>query len=342
MKDVKLIDVAKAAGVSPATVSRIIRQNGYVSAEKRQLVENAMRDLGYAVHGRLQEAQRGGIPQVLLITPPRISPLFENIGIQLSCEMQKQGWQMAVHYCDDADGGSLIPVIERARGGNLRGVVFNCCGDSLDFASLRRYLNSLPVPTVMLERTPELYGLNKVMLNAEEMLFMAVRYLYHYGHRRVVYIGCDCAYDTEKKRLAGFNSGITAMGIAAESEFVGIDSYTRINGYNAIAEYAAERGLPSAIIAADQVLMGVLEYLYEQKLRVPDDVSLVGLDDTFAQYASPPLTSLAFPVEEIARSTLRILNEAQQERTLPQSVLLSTRLIERASVAAPKEISGLN
>lgn len=336
MKDVKLIDVAKAAGVSPATVSRIVRKNGYVSAEKRLLVENAMRDLGYTVPDGVQEAQRGGMPQVLLITPPRISPLFENIGIQLSCELQKQGWQTAVHYCDDTDGGSLIPIIEKTRGGNLRGVVFNCCGDAFDFTSLRRYLNSLPIPTVMLERTPELYGLNKVMLNAEEMLFMAVRYLAHYGHRRIIYIGHDCAYDTEKKRLAGFNSGVTAMGIAAESEFVGIDSYTRLNGYRAIAEYMARRGLPSAIIAADQVLMGALSYLYEQGLRVPDDVSMVGLDDTFAQYASPPLTSVAFPVTEIAQSTLRILNEAQQERTLPQSVLLSTRLIERASVAAPR------
>lgn len=335
MKDVKLIDVAKAAGVSPATVSRIVRNNGYVSAEKRHLVENAMRDLGYAAHGKPQEAQPEGVPQVLLITPPGASLLFENIGMQLSCEMQKQGWQMAVHYCQDTDGGSLIPIIERARVGNLRGVVFNCCGDALDFSSLRRYLNSLPIPTVMLERTPELYGLNKVMLNAEEMLFMAVRYLAHYGHRRIIYIAHDCAYDIEKKRLAGFNSGVTAMGIAAESEFVGIDSYTSANGYRALKEYIARRGLPSAIIAADQVLMGALSYLYEQGLRVPDDVSMVGLDDTFAQYASPPLTSVAFPVAEIARSTLRILNEAQHERTLPQSVLLSTRLIERSSVAAP-------
>lgn len=189
----------------------------------------------------------------------------------------------------------------------------------------------------MLERTPELYGLNKVMFNAEEMLFMAVRYLAHYGHRRIIYIAHDCAYDIEKKRLAGFNSGMTAMGVAAESEFVGIDSYTGANGYRALKEYIARRGLPSAIIAADQVLMGALSYLYEQGLRAPDAVSMVGLDDTFAQYASPPLTSVAFPVAEIARSTLRILNEAHHERTLPQSLLLSTLLIEHSSVAAPEK-----
>lgn len=85
-------------------------------------------------------------------------------------------------------------------------------------------------------------------------------------------------------------------------------------------------------------MVGISNYLYEQGCRVPDDISLVGLDDTYAQYGTPRLTSVAFPVAEIVQNTVRILVEAQEGTQLPQNILLSTTLVERGSTAPPRPL----
>ena len=331
MKEIKLIDIAREAGVSPATVSRIVRKSGYVSDEKRLAVEKIMAEKGYV----LPEPESSGSPQVLLIFPHHHSPLFDSISMHMGKALQKMGWQLIVHYSFETRAEELIPVIDDARRGDLRGVVFNCCGDSFDFTPIRSYLTSLPFPAIMLERAPEIYGLSKVMLDAAEMLYIAVEYLARYGHDRILYIGRDCDFDTERKRLSGFRAGLRAMDIAGKSAFISVRTYDRDNGYAAFSAYAAENGLPSAVIAPDQVLMGVMNYLYEKGCRVPEDISLVGLDDTYASLASPPLTSVAFPVAEIAQSAVQILSSYSDSAT-PRSILLSTRLTERSSVSHPK------
>ena len=105
----------------------------------------------------------------------------------------------------------------------------------------------------------------------------------------------------------------------------------------ALESYVAACGWPTAIIGADPVLLGITRCLYDHRLRVPEDVSLVGLDDSIAYAFTPPLTSSAFPVAEIAYSTVQLLTEDKKTDSLPRTIHLSTYLIERSSVAPPKK-----
>lgn len=332
MEKIRFKDVAQRAGVSAATVTRVVRGSGYVSAEKRAQVEAVLKEMGYSF-----PVGRGASQPIvlMLLRDHGVNPLFATIAAAIAGEIQARGWHLTLHYLSHETPQQIVALLENMRQDNLKGVIFNCISADFDFMSIRKYLTSLPVPLVMVERTPNLYGLNKVMLNAEEMLFIAVKYLAHHGHRRIAFISTESSEDTEQMRIRGFHAGTAAMGIADSSVFLRIPAYSPEEGYRAIAEHIRQGGRPTAVIAADTVMTGVSNYLYERGLRVPADVSLVGLDNTISACAVPPITSVAFPIAEIAQNTVRILAEAQDGGALPQNVLLSTRLIERTSVAPP-------
>lgn len=335
MKRIRLLDIAKQAGVSQATVTRVIRNNGYVSREKRELVEAALRTSGYDMAQLKRAVSEGEKPRVLIIAPRgRTNILFSLIAEEMTCALQAQGWDPDLFFGQDISTDELVSLIERKRKSNLIAIVFCCI--SMDFMAIRRYLTSLTVPLVMVERIPNIYGLNKVMLNSKEMVFQAVRYLAHLGHRRILFLGVDNHQEVENQRKSGFLDGISAMGIENESAFCALNNYYAEEGYEQMRCYVEKHPLPTAIIAADLVMVGVSNYLYEHGYQVPKDVSLVGIDNTYAPYATPRLTSVDFPVAEIVQNTVRILQESQAEGALPQNVLLSSKLIERGSTAAPR------
>ena len=336
VKGIRLLDIAKQAGVSQATVTRVIRNNGYVSQEKRELVENSLRASGYDMTRLKGAAFENEKPRILIIAPrSRTNILFSCIAEEMTCAVQAQGWEPDLCFQQNMPADELVSLIECKRRNHLIGIVFCCI--SMDYMAIRRYLTSLPVPLVMVERTPDIYGLNKVMLHSKEMVFQAVRYLAHLGHRRILCLGVDNHQEVESQRKSGFLEGIRAMGIENESVFCSLNGYYAEDGYEQLRLYAEKHPLPTAIIAADLVMVGVSNYLYEHGYRVPEDVSLVGIDNTYAPYATPRLTSVDFPVAEIVQNTVRILQEAQVEGALPQNILLSSKLIERDSTAAPRK-----
>jgi len=331
MEKIRLKDVALRAQVSPATVTRVVRGNGYVSPEKRAMVEKVLHEMGYS-------APQAGAPCVLMLMRS-FNPLFSRIAEAVGCAVQEQGWHLITHYLRSESPEELTQLMETLRRSNLKGIVCNCVGQDYNLASLQKYLADFPVPLVMVERSPDFYGLNRVMLHAKEMLFIAVRHLFEHGHRRIVYLGVEQPgmEETEQMRKAGFLDGAAALGLSEEAIFLPISAYTMEEGYRAMGEYVQKAGLPTAVIAADGVMVGVSNFLYQRGVRVPQDISLVGLDDTMAALATPPLTSVAFPVQEIAQNTVRILLEAQRGDALPQNVLLSTKLTDRGSVASPRK-----
>ncbi len=337
MAKVRLQDVAARAGVSPATVTRVLHGRGYVSAEKKALVEAAMRELGYVFTPSPEAAGCAG-PYVIVIS--RVgsngNPLFHKIAERLGIALQAQGWLMMHYYLQNEGPMDLVRILERMRGPGLKGIVFNCIGDSVDFLSIRRYLIDLPTCLVMVERFPDIYGLNKVMLNAREMVFVAVRHLAHLGHRHIVFFGVDDEREVERSRKEGFLFGTNAMGVAEHSAFWPISDYLCLEGYAGMEAYVRRHGLPTAVIAPDPVMVGVSNYLYRMGCRVPEDVSLLGLDDTLAQYASPRNSSIAYPLTEMVKNILSMLLEYEAGNTLPQNVLLSTMLVERGSCAPPR------
>lgn len=341
MKKPRIQDIAKAAGVSPATVTRALRGSGYASSEKRELVLQAAQELGYDF---TQRAESNSIPQVIVFSPFSCSGkysdknrLFSDILESICFEIQKLNWYCLTYYVADGNFDDIVRLLEDTRNLNLKGVIFNCFDFTDNLSAFRKLLTSLSIPVVMIERFSDVFGINKIMINAKEAVFLAVRHLYKHGHRKIAFFSPDQAHEVERSRIEGFKSAVSAMELEEGAHYIPIQGYRPECGEQALGSYVEEYGLPTAIVCADPVMVGISKYLYENHIRVPEDISLISLDDSIASVMTPSLTSVAFPVKEIARNAIQLLTEEKEENRLPKTISLSTYLIERDSVSSPRE-----
>lgn len=340
MKKIKVQDIALAAGVSPATVTRVLRENGYVAEEKRHLVLQAARDLGYDFTKR---PAKNGLPTVLLITPTsfqRQNWLFANITENICLEFQKISWFCLTYYTTRHDTDEIMKLLRTTRNINLKGIVFVCPSyfeKPGSASAIRRLLKTLAVPVILIERFSDITGMNGIRINAKESVYLAVKHLHKRGHRKILLLSPDHPLEVEQARIDGFQNAVAELGLKQDASYISVADYRPEFNYQALTSYAASKGWPTAIIAADPGMVGIQRCLYDHQLRVPEDISLVGIDDSIAGSLTPALTSSAFPVAEIARNTVQMIMEAELAESLPKTITLSTYLIERDSVAPPRE-----
>ncbi len=338
MKKIRLQDIALLANVSAATVSRVVRNNGYVSQDKRHAVEEAMLSLGYVPVESVAPDVAPASRVIGLLTPDTASNiLFPRLADSVNHVALANGYNIiAINIGAEVNSIQITSYINSLRSYNACGVIFNALGDTFDFLAIRKFIMNLPIPIVMIERAPDIFGVNKVLINAREGMFLAVQHLVRYGHRRIVFLGPEITgREVEITRINGFKSACEALNCAETGAYVPVPDYSMATGYKAMHAYCEARECPTAVIAADELLVGVGRYLYERNLKVPQHVSLVGLDDTLTRFSAPALTSLAFPEREIAENAVNIILEAQKGKAMPKTILLSPSLVERDSVARP-------
>lgn len=333
MKKPRVQDIAAIAGVSAATVTRVLRGSGYASEEKKEQVLRAAQELGYDF---TRQTEKNGVPQVLIFSmydEIEKNRLFVDVLEPICYEIQKLGWYCITQYVTEARYEEIHRLTEEAHSMNLKGIIFNCLDFPDDLSAYRKYFASLSIPTIMIESFPNIFGVNKIMINGKEAVFFSVNYLYKKGHRKIAFFAPNEGNEVEISRADGFESAVTAMELE-EAHYIQVPEYTQECGMQAMEIYKEKYGgLPTAVICADPIMVGVYRYLHRQNIRIPEEISLLGLNDSVASVMTPPLTSVAFPVDEIANNVIQILTA---EKCLAKTVRLSTHLAERQSVAPPK------
>ncbi|GHU76753.1 transcriptional regulator [Clostridia bacterium] len=344
MQKVRLQDIADDARVSVATVTRVIRGSASVSRDKQTQVESSILKLGYVVP--LPQSRQTSCPPKLLghiIHQTHQNMIFARLVDSINHFAAESGYTVITDTVkDEHTAAEILDRINKLRELGACGIILTAIGGN-DFRPLQSCFTNMAEPIVMVERIANVMGINKVILNNSEGMYVAVQHLHSHGHRRIAYLAPDWDADVERQRRAGYQSAMRAFSLDHEI-FIPCELYSVEGGCRAFASWLKKNLMPTALIANDTLLSGVQQYLYEHNLRVPDDISLVGMDDTWARLSSPPLTSLAFPEDEMARTavgmiveTLDTLHEKSTDaRKLPRTVALSTALIERQSVSAPR------
>jgi LacI family transcriptional regulator len=338
VRKVRLQDIAELANVSAATVSRVVRSSGYVSQDKRREVEEAMLSLGYVPVENTAPVVAPAAQVIGLLTPDtKANLLLPRLADNVNHAALKNGYNIVqINAGRNVNAVQLTSFINTFRSFNACGVIFNALDGDLDFMSIRKFIMNLPIPVVMTECAPDIFGFNKVLVNAREGIFLAVQHLVRHGHKKIAFLGPQPAgREVEVARVSGFKSACEALNCAETSVHIPASGCDVTEGYQVMKAYCGERECPTAIIGTDELLVGVGRYLYERGLRVPDNVSLVGLEDTLPHFSVPALTSLCFPEREIAENAVNIVLEAKKGKTMPKTILLSPCLVERDSVARP-------
>lgn len=333
MNIVKMADVAKMARVSSSTVARVINNSGYVSDETRKTVEKVISELGY-VQNRVAQGLKNRSTRMIghVIPYSYINPYFAQVGGAVAKAADSFGYHMLTavsHY--NAEKERML--VEDMVGRMAEGIVFTANISSEP--ELIDWLVGMGIPVIMVERPINNPWIDKVFINNVEGSFQATSHIFAKGHKRIGFIGRAVGEDVEAQRYEGYRLAFEKMCIETNpKDIIFVDEYEIENGFKAMKNAMESPNPPKAFfISSDLLVCGALQYLYQNGLRVPEDVSIVGFDDTLASIMSPAITSVAFPIEEIGKVVIQMLFERLKEkRTFAKTVTLSPILIQRDSV----------
>jgi len=324
-------DVARASGVSRSTVSRVLNGGSHVSPEVISEVNRAVRLLGYSVNQAARNLAAGRTGSVAFVISEQSEHLFgdPNFGVLVrvfSRELRSRGQHLLVTTAQDY--GEEAFLADYLTAGHVDGALFALPreGERL----LNRVAHSLPVVVhgqpLGLEQE-----LSWVGVDDEAAAFEAVSYLLDQGRSRIGTITGPLNTSSGRHRLDGY---LRAVGQDSPPSLVAIGDWSSTSGRLG-AQQLLERhpNLDGLFVASDLMALEALGVLKGSGMRIPDDVAVVGFDDsTAAVRADPPLTTVHQSFEESAAESVRILNELiAVPGSGPQHVLMPFRLVRRSS-----------
>lgn len=319
--------VADAAGVSAATVSRILNGTAGVRDDKRRAVDDAIARLGFVPDPAARSLAGGRTLSIGVVTQAIDSPFYGGALRGIEDELSRAGYS-PLFVSGRWSARNEARCIETLRTRRVDGIIV--LTGRLSDAALAKSARELPV--VVTGRSLQASGLYALDFDNTEGARLATQHLLALGHRRIAFITGDLRHSDGRQRQDGYRAALQAAGCPFVPELVVPGDFTEASGL-AAAERLIESGTPfSAIFASnDQMAFGAALALHRRRLRVPEDVSLVGFDDlSLAVYATPPLTTIHHPVYELGQLAAQAMLQLLAGDT-PTLQLPAPRLMERES-----------
>jgi DNA-binding LacI/PurR family transcriptional regulator len=326
-----IIDVAERAGVSKSVVSRALTGAKTVSQEARAAVLAAADELGYRPNAVARSLARRRSFHVGVMVSDLHNLFFAEILDGISAVAAGSGYRMLIATGDrdpraEADAlGSLLEL-------RTDGVIL--LGPRLDAATLGRA--GREVPLALVGSVHQLPGVDSVADDDVMGAELAIQHLAGLGHRRICHVDGGSGAGSAERR-AGYETSMRRLGLEAEVR-VAAGDFTEEGGYEGTRRLLAGRPLPTAIFASnDMAAIGALEAIEEAGLRVPEDVSLVGYDNTaLAALRHVSLTTVHQPRREIGEMAMKaLLRRVDRPGARARRVVLEPHLVVRSTTASP-------
>jgi DNA-binding LacI/PurR family transcriptional regulator len=325
-----MYDVARLAGVSHQTVSRVINDSAHVRAETRHRVVAAMRKLDYRPNSvaRALATGRSKTIGILTFTATLYSQASTLLGIERAAHAA--GYLVSVIRLDALDRASVRRAIERLRAIGIDGLIV-IAPDVAYAHALRDWPGDLPV--VALETRHD--GLAVSAGNQYRGARLATEYLLELGHTTVHHLAGPPEWLDARRRVKGWRDALDAAGAPATAPVHG--DWSPRSGYELAGRILQRRGVTAIFVANDQMALGALRLLREQGREVPGDVSIVGFDDIpDAEFFCPPLTTVRQDFDQRGRRALDLLlAEISAGGGSIAHPALDPTLVVRASTSAP-------
>lgn len=332
MPKVTIYDVAKRAGVSTATVSKVLNGTGRVGKETISRVERVVEELQYRPNLLASALKKNRTFTIGLLVPDVVNP-FASLLVR-AVENVAFAYDYSVLACSTDN----IPEREK----KMVDILMSKRFDGIIIASSE--FSSAEAISELKRQDVRAVFVDRVVADSPYPVFATDHYLGSYlitehlvqlGHRKLAIFLEPLYLRSSLERLRGFSAALEAYGIAQNSFQVLSGGFGAEAGYALTEQILKREDLPSAIVATtDLIAIGVLQKLHEVGIVVPRDMSLVGYDNIpLAAMAAPPLTTVAQPVEEMSKLIVEcLLSEEDQEIT---TTLLPPKLIVRDSTASP-------
>jgi len=331
-----IYDVAKIAGVSPSTISRVMNTPEIVAEDTRQKVANAVKELAYIPNMMAANMPRRRTNYIGLIIPDITNIFFSNLvrGVQDVCE--KHGYGVLVVNSDDSQEkeGRYLKLLYSRR---VDGIILTVAGyREEDFREEELFLLK-KLNVVLIDR--EINGLTTpiVKVNNFAGAYSAVKYLLKMGHKKIMYLAGIEGTKTNQERKKGYLAALKEAHISWKKELTADfhleAAYQKIMYYWPLLKSSDE--FPTAIFAANDLMaIGALKAFAQLKVRIPEEVSIMGFDNIpFSDCTTPPLTTINQPTYRMGQKAVETLIKLINKKEIKKSIELETELIERNSVS---------
>jgi LacI family transcriptional regulator len=293
-----VIDVAREAGVSPSTVSRILTGTAQVSEDKKKAVEKVIERLGFT-RNMMASGLKLGRTHTLGIVMPEVASSFWEVSLRgIEDRLRGSGYVpmlMSGHWDADQEAQRVELLLQR----QVDGIIL--LSGRLSAEDIKKF--SARRPIAVFGRTLEGKNAIGVSLDNRGGAFLATTHLIDLGHRQIAFIAGVPEHPDAVERMVGYRDALEAAGIAFDKKLVVQGDFHETGGFLAMNRLIdAGRAFTAVFAANDQTALGARLALFRRGIRLPDDVSLVGFDDLpVSRYATPPLTTVHQPVYELGR-----------------------------------------
>ncbi|RMF18628.1 MAG: LacI family transcriptional regulator [Gammaproteobacteria bacterium] len=327
-------DVSRLAGVSIATVSRVVNNSAPVNEATRERVYQAMQELGYTPNVFAQGLVTRRSNTIGLVLPGLQGAFFSRLITAIESTLREQGISLVVSV-GNTRRDLILDAITKMRAQRCDGIMLSphCLGDD-DLLSLF----DSPVPLVLLNRSLPEHADVCVSVDNREGGRMMTDYLIRRGHRRIACITGPMLNMEARHRLEGYRTAMRTAGLDINTDWIVEGNFEMQGGFEAVQTLMQRKADVTALfIGNDQMAVGALRAYKAAGIRIPEQISMGGFDDDlYTDLLDPALTTLHQPLEEMGQAAAHIMLHRLGLRKQPvEQTIFSPTLVERASVAAP-------
>ncbi len=337
---VSMRDIAKRAGVSLKTVSRVVNQEAHVTSETRELVLEVIDKIGFVPHvsARRLSSGKSKLIGMIISYQDRALPQYSGFVLENIIDAcNRHDYSVVPYKLNTVRNGKLVGLFKSQ---HVDGFVLDT-PSSIDPDIIQQVTtNSIPI-VVLQPNNPDLFSgiASTILLDDYAGSKTIVRHLIGLGHRRIGFVNGINGSSLIQERLAGYQDALAEAGINYRPEVVAMPSQANsfergIAGAKQLL--AADPDLTAIYANSDFTAIGVIQALASEKRRVPTDISVVGFDDLpIASMALPPLTTMRQPLPQMVEKAIELLLERiDKPLSKPQRVIFETELVIRESCCA--------
>lgn len=332
---VTIRQVAAEAGVSVATVSRVVSQQDGVGNRVRARVLRAVRRLNYQPNRLAQGLRRARSRKVIgVIIPDLQNPFFTSVIHGVESVLYDAGYTLLLGHSDSLASRERTHLAVM-RGEAVSGLILVPANEpGTDYSPLK----ASKIPVVAIDRNPSGLAVDLVTTNNREGVRAAVCHLLSHGYEEIAFINGPRDLDLARERQGGYIDALKVVGLAVRESWIIHSDFRQEGGRAVMNRFLDLRRPPRAVVVANNLMtLGALQAIHERGVRAPEDVAIVGFDDMpWAASLNPPLTAVAQPMEELGATAARLLLERLKEPRRPAKwVVMPTELRIRASCGCP-------
>ncbi len=331
-------DIAKKTGFSIATVSRVLSGSDYpTSPETKRFIEQAAKELGYVPNILARSLKTSASEEVAVIIPSIMNLFYSNMVMGIEEGLSRNGYSMLIYLMNGHSDRRAI--LKSIRGKRISGVIIAADCISEDIVSQLTALRKEDVPVVVTDYKPvTAESFHGVFFDYRIGGQMATNYLLKLGHEHIAYLTMSIDRTSRANLWEGFRMALenAQKPVSPDDKFVS-DNLSEFEAGKELAGMMLDSGRKySAIIANnDSVAVGIMIELARRGIRVPEDISVMGFDDSvFSQMSFPALTTIRVDAEMIGKQASELVLLEREGRAIGYSVYLEPSVIERQSVSA--------